>query len=220
MQQKELENCKVAETGLLMETIKSAIEQHYKTESANKDQFENELTGFLYENYKMSDKRIMAIVNTAVKIRNEHILDLAEYIEDFVNNLYQRYEEGLCPQCQPSYYKNSAVSIEQSNNFSCKWWEQMYNLFKGYVKTNKKKCVQAFKDKGADELLSQRDAEKLPEYAGILNDNTVLIDVDDYDQSEILMKIVEDKQLACRVYQTKRGKHIRPIRGVTDKHTL
>lgn len=83
----------------------------------------------------------------------------------------------------------------------------MYKLFKGYVKTKNKKCVQAFKDKGADELLSQRDAEKLPEYAGILNDNTVLIDVDDYDQSEILMKIVEDKQLACRVYQTKRGKH-------------
>ena len=119
----ELENYRVAETGLLMETIKSAIEQHYKTESANKDQFENELTGFLYENYKMSDKRIMEIVNKAVKIRNEHIPDLAEYIEDFVNNLYQRYEEGLCPQCQPSYYKNSAVSIEQSNNFSCKWWE-------------------------------------------------------------------------------------------------
>lgn len=83
----------------------------------------------------------------------------------------------------------------------------MYKLFKGYVKTKNKKCVQSFKNKGANELLSQRDAEKLPEYAGILNDNTVLVDVDDYDQSEILMKIVEDKQLACRVYQTKRGKH-------------
>lgn len=83
----------------------------------------------------------------------------------------------------------------------------MYKLFKGYVKTKNKKCVQSFKNKGADELLSQREAEKLEEYAGILNDNTVLIDVDDYDQSELLMKIVEDKQLACRVYETTRGKH-------------
>ena len=119
----ELENYRVAETGLLSEVIKSAIEQHYKTESAEKDPFEKELTAFLCENYKMSDKRIMEIVNTAVKIRNEHIPDLAEYIEDFVNDLYQRYEEGLVAECQPSYYKNSAVSIEQSDNFSCKWWE-------------------------------------------------------------------------------------------------
>ena len=83
----------------------------------------------------------------------------------------------------------------------------MYQLFKGYVTTKDKKCTMPFKGKTSDELLNLRDVAKLPEYAGILNDNTILIDIDDFDQSEIMMKIVEDKQLACRVYETTRGKH-------------
>ena len=64
-----------------------------------------------------------------------------------------------------------------------------------------------FKGKSSDELLNLRDVSKHDEFAGILNDNTVLVDIDDYDQSEIMMKIVEEKQLACRVYETTRGKH-------------
>lgn len=64
-----------------------------------------------------------------------------------------------------------------------------------------------FKGKTSSELLNLRDASKLDEYAGILNDNTILIDIDDYEQSEVMMKIVEDKQLACKVYKTTRGKH-------------
>ena len=83
----------------------------------------------------------------------------------------------------------------------------MYQLFKGYVPTKNKQCTMPFKGKSSEELLSLRDASKYQEYAGILNDNTVLIDVDDFDQSEILMRIVEDKQLACKVYETTRGKH-------------
>ena len=47
----------------------------------------------------------------------------------------------------------------------------------------------------------------LPEYAGILATNTILVDLDDGEQAEILMKIVEALQLNCRVYQTTRGKH-------------
>ena len=65
----------------------------------------------------------------------------------------------------------------------------------------------AFKGKSSDELLTLREAQKNEEFAGILNDDTILIDVDDFEQSEIMMQIVEDKQLACRVYKTTRGKH-------------
>ena len=83
----------------------------------------------------------------------------------------------------------------------------MYQLFKGYVKTKNKQCTMPFKGKSSEELLTLRDASQFEEFAGILNDNTVLIDVDDKDMSEILMRIVEDKQLACRVYETTRGKH-------------
>ncbi len=83
----------------------------------------------------------------------------------------------------------------------------MYQLFKGYVPVKNKKCTMPFKGKSSDELLTLREARENDEYAGILNDDTVLIDVDDYDQSEILMRIVEEKQLACRIYETTRGKH-------------
>ena len=64
-----------------------------------------------------------------------------------------------------------------------------------------------FKGKTSDELLNLREISKYEEYAGILNENTILIDVDDFEQSEKLMQVVEDRQLACRVYQTTRGKH-------------
>lgn len=83
----------------------------------------------------------------------------------------------------------------------------MYQLFKGYVTTSNKKCTMPFKGKTSEELLTLREASQHDEFAGILNDNTILIDVDDFDQSEILMRIVEDLQLACRVYATTRGKH-------------
>ena len=83
----------------------------------------------------------------------------------------------------------------------------MYQLFKGYVTTKNKKSTMPFKGKTADELLTLREVKNDSEYAGILNDDTALIDIDDSETSEILMRIVEDKQLACRVYQTTRGKH-------------
>ena len=84
---------------------------------------------------------------------------------------------------------------------------QLYQLFKGYVTTKNKKCTMPFKGKSSDELLNLREASQRDEFAGILNDDTVLIDVDDHDMSEIMMQIVEDKQLACRVYETTKGKH-------------
>lgn len=83
----------------------------------------------------------------------------------------------------------------------------MYQLFKGYVRTKNKQCTMPFKGKSSEELLSLREARQHEEFAGILNDNTVLIDIDDHDMSEILMRIVEAKQCACRVYETTRGKH-------------
>jgi len=80
-------------------------------------------------------------------------------------------------------------------------------FFKGYVPTKEKKCLMKFKDVTPSELMNYEQVKSLPEYAGILSEDTILIDIDDFEQSEILMNIVEDLQLACRVYQTTRGKH-------------
>lgn len=79
------------------------------------------------------------------------------------------------------------------------------DFFRGYVKTDGKKATESFK-KGV-KLRTLDDVKDLDSYAGILADDAVLVDIDDYDQSEILMNIVEDKQLLCRVYETDRGKH-------------
>lgn len=83
----------------------------------------------------------------------------------------------------------------------------MQQLFKGYVPTKDKKCLMPFKNKSSSELQSYKQVKNLPEYAGILDDSVILIDVDDFDQSEKLMQIVEDYQCNCKVYQTSRGKH-------------
>lgn len=81
----------------------------------------------------------------------------------------------------------------------------MNKLFRGYVPTKNKKCTEKFKDR--TDLKTIDDVRDLNEYAGILADDVVLVDVDDQNQSEILMNIVEDLQLKCKVIQTTRGRH-------------
>ena len=88
----------------------------------------------------------------------------------------------------------------------------MQELFKGYLPTVGKQPIVKFKD--ASPL---NEVVHLGEYAGLLAENTVLIDIDDYEQSEILMDIVEDLQLNCRVYATTRGKHFMFYGGKHNK---
>ena len=79
------------------------------------------------------------------------------------------------------------------------------DFFKGYVETKNKKCIE--KIRGRNDFKNYNQVKLLPEFAGILAEETILIDVDDFDQSEILFKIVNDLKLKCRVYKTTRGKH-------------
>ncbi len=78
-------------------------------------------------------------------------------------------------------------------------------FFKGYVETKNKKCIEKFK--GRTDLKTFEQVQSLPEYAGILAAETILIDVDDFEASEILFKVVKEYALTCRVYRTSRGKH-------------
>lgn len=81
------------------------------------------------------------------------------------------------------------------------------SYYKGYVPTSGKKSTMSFKDKSAAELLSLEEAQKFSEYAGILADDTVLVDIDDGEQAKILLTIVQTKELKCRVLATSRGMH-------------
>ena len=94
----------------------------------------------------------------------------------------------------------------------------MKELFRGYVETRDKKSIEKFK--GRTDFKSYEQVKLLPEFAGVLADKTILIDIDDYDQSEVLMKMVEELQLRCRVYETSRGKHfLFQNKGVTTCKT-
>ena len=80
------------------------------------------------------------------------------------------------------------------------------DLFRAYVPTKKKKCTMQFKGVPSSQLMTYEEVKDLDEYAGILADDVILIDIDDKSQSDKMMDIVEDLQLNCRVYQTTRGR--------------
>ena len=81
------------------------------------------------------------------------------------------------------------------------------SLYKGYVPVNGKRSLMPFKGKDASELLTLEAVEKVPSYGGVLDDNAVMVDVDDMEQSEILLRIIKDLDVKCKVIATSRGKH-------------
>lgn len=81
----------------------------------------------------------------------------------------------------------------------------MAGLYKGYVETKNKQCIEKFK--GRTDFKTYEQVKNLPEFAGVLATDTMFIDIDDAEQSEIMMNIVEGMQLNCKVICTSRGKH-------------
>ena len=92
-------------------------------------------------------------------------------------------------------------------------------LYKGYIKTKGKKAIESFK--GRTKYRTYDEVKDLDGFGGVLAEDTILIDIDDAEQSEILMDIVEEYQLDCRVYQTSRGRHFlfKNHGGVKRNHT-
>jgi len=79
------------------------------------------------------------------------------------------------------------------------------SFFKGYVKTKDKQCMEKFKNRTDFKTLEQ--VQSLDEYAGILANDAVLIDIDDMEQSELLLHICEEKNIRCKVLQSRSGMH-------------
>lgn len=78
-------------------------------------------------------------------------------------------------------------------------------LYKGYIETRGKQPCEKLKNR--TKFRTYDEVKDLPGFAGVLAEDTIFVDIDDPEQSEILMDIVEEYQLNCRVYCTKRGKH-------------
>jgi len=79
------------------------------------------------------------------------------------------------------------------------------DIFKGYIKCNGK--VSAEKLKGKTKFKTFEEVQLFDSYAGILQDNIVLIDIDDNEESEILFKIIKNEKIKCICYETVKGKH-------------
>lgn len=78
-------------------------------------------------------------------------------------------------------------------------------LYKGYVETKGKQSIEKLKNR--TKWKTYEEVKNLSGFGGVLADDTILIDIDDSEQSEILMNIIEDLQLDCKVLCTSRGKH-------------
>lgn len=78
-------------------------------------------------------------------------------------------------------------------------------LYKGYIKTKNKRAAEKFK--GLETFKTYDEVKAYDEFAGILAEDTILIDIDNKAQSDDLMNIVQALQLKCRVYETTRGRH-------------
>jgi putative DNA primase/helicase len=97
------------------------------------------------------------------------------------------------------------------------------NLYKGYVPTSNKMATMPFKDRTSAELLTLEQAQRYNEYAGILADDTILVDIDTEKETEILLNVVKSLKLKCKVLKSRSGGHFlfkidRPMPNRTKVH--
>lgn len=81
-------------------------------------------------------------------------------------------------------------------------------MFKGYIPTggqDGKKPTEEYKNRTKFYELSE--VSQLQSYGGVLKDELIQIDIDDYEESETIYKIVQDLKINCNVIETSRGKH-------------
>lgn len=97
------------------------------------------------------------------------------------------------------------------------------SLYKGFVPTQNKMATMPFKDKTSAELLTLAEAQRYNEYAGILADDTILVDIDTEKETAILLNIVKSLNLKCKVLKSRSGGHFlfkvdRPMPNRTKVH--
>lgn len=93
----------------------------------------------------------------------------------------------------------SEVTVELSRE------DILGSLFRGFIKTKNKQPQDKFKN--VKKLRSWDEVQELEEYAGVLADGIVLVDIDNEEESEILLNIVKHHKLNTIVTKTTRGMH-------------
>ena len=79
----------------------------------------------------------------------------------------------------------------------------MNNLFDAFLPSNGKVPLYSVRDK--KNWLNEPPKEG--DYLGILKSGYVQIDIDSKDDSDLIMKILQDKKIRCNIIETTRGIH-------------
>jgi len=78
-------------------------------------------------------------------------------------------------------------------------------LYRGFIQLKDKEAIEKFKDR--DDLSTFNTVRRYAGYAGVLAPGVLLVDVDDFEKSEIVLRMVDDLNIQCCVVETGRGKH-------------
>lgn len=78
-------------------------------------------------------------------------------------------------------------------------------FYRGYIMTKDKKSIEKFK--GVTTLKTLEQVQSLPEFAGVMAEDSILVDIDDMEQSNLLLDICDKEGIRCKVLQSRSGMH-------------
>lgn len=78
-------------------------------------------------------------------------------------------------------------------------------FYRGYIMTKDKKSIEKFK--GVATLKTLEQVQSLPEFAGVMAEDSILVDIDDMEQSNLLLDICDKESIRCKVLQSRSGMH-------------
>lgn len=78
-------------------------------------------------------------------------------------------------------------------------------IYRGYILCEGKKALQKFN--GVENLSSLEAVNKSASFAGVLNNDTIMIDIDDMAEATAFKKLLEGMGTSCPILKTSRGMH-------------
>lgn len=79
-------------------------------------------------------------------------------------------------------------------------------IFKGYIITNRKVPKRSYVNPENQYTLEEVQSHK--HYGGVLAQDAILVDLDDAEEGELLLRIIMEKNVQCRVHRTDGGYHV------------
>lgn len=82
---------------------------------------------------------------------------------------------------------------------------QLNKIFKAFIITKNKVPRREYTN--PENQYKYDQIKGMPEYAGILSQDAVLVDIDDGQEAEVMLRIIKELKVQCRVHKTTRGMH-------------